>query len=384
MVEHSLRTYGAGRSILVDKDGTVIAGNKTLEAAADIGLPVRVIDTEGDELVVVRRKDLDLASGGKARELAYIDNRSSQVGLEWDIEQIASDLAEGVNFDDMFFEDELKETLGDLWLDDEPPEDPGAEIDKAEELRVKWGVESGQLWQLGEHRLICGDCTDAAVVDRVMGGERAEMVFTDPPYNALKSWDKDEAKGETRLDPSKWFENDNMEWADYIDFLENAWTQFPKPHSVYVCCDFRIYNIIVSSLFEQYYNLKHCIVWKKNVWGLGKRYRFQHEFIVYAVDEGAPFYGNREQSDVWEVDVIRNKDLHNTPKPVMLPLIAIENSSMEGGKVYDGFLGSGATLIACERLNRKCRAVEISPAYCAVAIERWHQMTGEMPEIITP
>jgi len=265
----------------------------------------------------------------------------------------------------------------------EPPEDAGAQIDKADELREKWGVETGQMWRLGEHRIICGDCTDKAVVERLLGNDEPTMTFIDPPYNALKSWKKDEAHGETRLDPSKWFANDNMEWDEYWLFIKNAFDNMAG-HSVYVCCDYRIYAGLLKVLLTTPYELKHCIVWKKNVFGLGARFRFQHEFVIYACQKDAPFYGNRAESDVWEIDAVRGTNVdHNTPKPVGIPERAIACSSKENDIIYDGFVGSGTTLIACERLSRKCRAVEISPAYCAVAIQRWVDMTGGAPELIT-
>ena len=271
--------------------------------------------------------------------------------------------------------------LEKLIIDDELEADPGPQIDKAEELREKWEVKSEQLWQLGGHLVICGDCTEETVVERLMGRSKVDMVFTDPPYNSLKSWNKDEARSETRLDPSGWFANDNMAWEDYWEFINKSF-HLLKGHSIYICCDYRIYPGITERIKLAGYKIKHCIIWKKNVWGLGKRYRFQHEFIVYATKtDDASFYGGRDQSDVWEVTNDRQVD-HNTPKPVGLPEIAIRNSSQVGQVISDFFLGSGTTLIACERLNRKCRGVEIEPKYVAVTLERWHQMTGKIPVLL--
>ena len=186
LVEASLRETGAGRSILLDKDGRIIAGNKTFEAASDIGLPVRVVETDGTELVAVKRTDLDLDDDtGTARKLAYYDNRAAQVGLDWDAEQMLADLGAGIDLSAMFKQDELDELLADLQPKTTGDTDP--QVDRAEELRQKWGTCAGQLWALGEHRLVCGDCTDAATVARVMGGERAAICFTSPPYNAGKT-----------------------------------------------------------------------------------------------------------------------------------------------------------------------------------------------------
>ena len=245
-------------------------------------------------------------------------------------------------------------------------------IPEVKESRVKLG----DVWQLGKHRLMCGDSTKESDVEKLMNGDKEDMVFTDPPYNALKSWNKKETKAETRLNPNDWFDNDNMSWEDFEEFIIKSFSNF-KGHSIYVCCDYRIYDIIKRNISQIKYNLKHCIVWKKNMWGLGKRYRFQHEFIVYATKENnSPFYGDNSQSDVWEIDVDR-KTKHKTPKPVELSVKAIKNSSVKNNIVLDLFLGSGSTLIACEKTNRICYGMELDTKYCDVIIERWEQFTGQ-------
>jgi DNA modification methylase len=259
------------------------------------------------------------------------------------------------------------------------PVDAEPQIDRAAELQEKWQTATGQLWKLGEHRLLIGDCTVRENVERLMGEERADMTFIDPPYNALKSWNKDEAHGETRLDPSKWFDNDNMEWSEYWEFMARMFENL-QGHSVYICCDFRIYDGLKPLVEAAGYKIKHCIVWKKNVWGLGKRYRFQHEFIIYACQDKAPFYGDRAQSDVWEIDIKKTTE-HNTPKPVELPQRAITNSALDGAILYDGCCGHGTTIIAAHNLNRRCFAMEISDKYAAVILERFYTATGIMPEL---
>jgi DNA modification methylase len=313
------------------------------KSMVDVRVPNRPLTEKEKQEAVVRLR----FNTGEPNPDAFLNWYEGTDLLDWGVPQKE---AESWGFE---FEDTTK--------DAEP------QIDRAAELLKKWKVKTGDLWQIGEHRLICGDCTDAAVVARVMDVP-AEMTFIDPPYNALKSWNKDEAHGETRLDPSKWFENDNMEWDEYWKFIEQLFKSL-QGHSVYVCCDYRIYAGIREKVEQAGYAIKHCIVWKKNVWGLGKRYRFQHEFIVYACKGDAPFYGGRDQSDVWELDIHKTTE-HNTPKPSELPARAIANSSADGAVVFDGCCGSGTTLVACENLHRRCRAVEISPAYVAVALER--------------
>jgi DNA modification methylase len=360
-VQDSLQKYGAARSIVIDENGQIIAGHGVVEAAALAGIErVQVVDGDGETIIAVRRTGLTKA---QKQALGVADNRGAELAT-WNPDVLA-ELAGEIDLSQFWTGDELADILGKQGND---AADPGADVDRAAELQERWGTEVGQLWAVGRHRLLVGDCTVRENVERLMGGERAQLVFTDPPYNALKSWKKDEAHGETRLDPTKWFDNDNMEWPEFEQFLTRAFAHF-EAHSIYVCCDYRIYPLVVQRIEGAGYDVKHCIVWKKNIWGLGKRYRFQHEFVVYACKGDAPFFGGRDQSDVWDIDVDRNTD-HNTPKPVALPEKAIQNSSQHGQIVFDGFCGSGTTLVACERLGRLGRGIELSPAYAAVTLER--------------
>jgi DNA modification methylase len=201
---------------------------------------------------------------------------------------------------------------------------------------------------------------------------KANMIWTDPPYNALKSWNKSTANKETRLDPSDWFLNDAMDWDKYNEFLKSIFKNFTG-HSIYVCCDFRVYPIMLKHISP--YKLKHCIVWAKNVWGLGKKYRFQHEFIIYATLKSAPFYGNRAQSDIWHIDVDRNTD-HQTPKPINLSAKAICNSTKIGDLIIDPFLGSGGAAVAAKNLDRKCIGIDLEEKNLDVTIKRIRDYTS--------
>jgi DNA modification methylase len=274
-----------------------------------------------------------------------------------------------------------------LWAD-EPPEDVEPQIDKAEELREKWGVESGQLWRLGEHRLICGDCTDKAVVDRVMGGEKADAIISDPPYNVDYS-----SRGSNTDNWGK-IENDSMPEDEFIDWLTKVGLCFDSTlkagGAVYLCHrDTDRHSLPFIELFK-YMGWKRSatLIWVKQNASMGwQDYRSQHECISYGWKEGADHYftKDRSQTTIWEINRDAQQNYkHPTQKPVELFEKAIENSTMPNGIIFDGFLGSGTTLIACERLGRKCRAVEISPAYCAVAIQRWVDVTGGTPELVEP
>ena len=348
----SLEKFGLVDPIIINADNTVVGGHQRL----------RIMRELGAEIVPVVRVNL---SKEDEKELNIRLNKNTG---EFDLDVLANN----------FEIDELKDwgfKDVELGFNIDKIVDGNIEdnhIPEVKESRVKLG----DVWQLGKHRLMCGDSTKESDVAKLMNGQKEDMVFTDPPYNALKSWNKNETKAETRLNPNDWFKNDNMSWEDFEEFIIKSFLNF-KGHSIYVCCDYRIYDIIKRNISQIKYNLKHCIVWKKNIWGLGKRYRFQHEFIVYATKENnSPFYGDNSQSDVWEIDVDR-KTKHKTPKPVELSVKAIKNSSVTNNIVLDLFLGSGSTLIACEKTNRICYGMELDTKYCDVIIERWEQFTGQ-------
>ena len=211
LVAASLEECGAGRSILADRDGVVIAGNKTLAAAKQLGLPVKIIETDGSELIVVRRSDLLLGEDEKARRLAYLDNRASELGLDWDTEQLLADLQGGVDLSGIFDKAELDELLAGLLQRDgltDPDDVPEAPEEPVSRL--------GDLWLLGAHRLLCGDSTSAECVRRLMDGERASLMATDPPYlvdydggNHPQTWGRD-GKAITSEEKTK-------HWDAYVD-----------------------------------------------------------------------------------------------------------------------------------------------------------------------
>jgi len=280
-------------------------------------------------------------------------------------------------------EERLRELLATL---EQPAgEDPGAQVDKTEELRAKWGVNVGDLWQLGEHhRLICGDCTDAAVVARVMGEEKAGLVFTDPPYATFGS------------------STGKMELGDY-NMLKPFWQRLVETihentqhgRGAFICCDWRSY----PSLFEvvgRTMKPANLIVWNHKAIKLGSQFRPSYELLLYAINQNFKRawkdkqdgwkIKDRSVSDVWE---IRQGEAspgsgreHSSQKPVALVEFAMTHCSDPGDIVTDFFSGSGTTLIACERLGRRCRACEIEPGYVAVALERWHVMTGQTPVLV--
>jgi len=258
--------------------------------------------------------------------------------------------------------------LGQQWADEQrgKQEDAGAQIDKAEELRVKWGVESGQLWQLGDHRLICGDCTDKAVVERVMGGELAGAVVTDPPYGMNLETDYSTITG------------GEGKSIKYEKLIGDDKPYDPEPlFSFFGYC-----NEIF--LFGADYYLPRIPNWDKGVWLIwDKRVEEKYDSVIGSAYEVLWSKKKRRKTILryqyvnWGARMKDGQKIHPTMKPVDLieQIILMTDDEI----VVDPYLGSGTTLIACERLGRKCRAVEISPGYCAVAIERWAQTTGGTP-----
>lgn len=273
----------------------------------------------------------------------------------------------------------LQELMADLAKDaglylDKPQVDAEPQIDRAEELRVKWGVEPGDLWQLGDHRLICGDCTDAAVVARVMGGEKAEMGFHDPPYGI--SFQSNGRTASRKFDVLDGDDEVNGEWLPMA--VENV----SDDGAMYICTRWDVYPKWIT-LIEQHMKVKNLIVWDKVDWSSGDLqgdYSPRHEFILFCTNGRHLLRGHRD-SNVWAFGAPNKQNyLHPTQKKVEVPSCAIEHSSDAGDIVADWFSGSGTTIIACEQLGRKCRAVEISPGYVAVALQRWADATGKTPE----
>ena len=175
MLAVSLKTYGAGRSILADRSGIVIAGNKTFEEARALGLGIRVVQTAGDELVVVQRTNLDLATDPAARELALADNRVGELNLEWDAALLAGLAAQGINLEGLWTPQELEQVIGHGPRDGHTDEDAVVPI-------ADTTIQLGDVFELGSHRLLCGDATDAHAVARVMMDDAAAIMITDPPY----------------------------------------------------------------------------------------------------------------------------------------------------------------------------------------------------------
>jgi DNA modification methylase len=377
MIEDSLRQYGAGRSILLDKHGAIIAGNKTAENCGAIGMEdVIVVQSDGTRLVAVQRTDLDLADP-KTRQLAIADNRAGQVSLDWDADTLKGLVDDGVDLAPFWTVDELEvlwpKKIDLLTDEDDVPPVPVEPITK-----------TGDLYTLGDHRLLCGDSTKREDVERLMGGQKADMVFTDPPYNVSVCGGDHNPQGRT-FGKGKRIQNDSMSDGEFHQFLVGAFTSMSMVikdgATVYVChADTEGINFR-TAFVESGFMLKQCLIWAKQQFVFGRAdYHWQHEPILYGWKAGVAhkFYGERNQGTIWSIDrPMRSEMEHPTQKPVALVEKAISNSSKSGDLLYEPFGGSGSTLIACEKTGRKCYMMELSPQYCDVIVTRWEQATGK-------
>ncbi len=370
-VAESIERLGAGRSILVDKHGRIIAGNKTAEAAEAAGLEdALIVPTDGKRLVVVQRTDLDLTEGGAARELAYADNRASELGLDWDLEQIAADLEAGVELTGMFDAGELAALLGgeSAAPDRERREIVGDPDALPEDVPARCAV--GELWQLGRHRLLVGDSIDHDNIARLYGDEQVDIILTDPPYCSGGFQEAGRVKGSTTACKKAKIARDNLTTEGLEALLERAIGRIPSKGCCYAFCDWRQIFTVRRVIEALGYAYRALVVWDKESAGMGGPWRHQHELVCFGSRRTEPGWGQLG-------DVLRCKrsgnEHHTTEKPVELLRMLLRNT--EGAIVADPFAGSGSSLIACEAEGRTWRGSELVPRYGDVILARWEALT---------
>ena len=373
LILKSLKKCGAGRSILIDKEGEIIAGNGVYEQAKTLNIPVKVIETDGTELIAIKRTDLATESK-KRKELALFDNSASD-GVEWDLSNLKADfdlsqLPEyGLNLEEFVIPEEEKEIV-----EDEVPEE------------VETRCKRGDVWKLGEHRLMCGDSTVITDVEQLMNGEKADLLFTDPPYGVSyekKTKEVLKSKSYTKI------QNDDLTLDQFQDFLydvfTNAFSCLKETASYYVFSCQGGDQEMMMMMRQAGIPCRHQIIWVKDapVFSMGRLdYDYKHEPILYGWVKKHEFQRKGEQDkSVWEYKRTANK-LHPTMKPVELIANALLNSTKQEENVLDLFGGSGSTLIACEQLNRKCFMMELDEHYCDVIITRWENLTGKKAELL--
>ena len=277
-----------------------------------------------------------------------------------------------------FEDDELKKLLKSLDAREKKERPENFDLDAAVKAAQSSPVaKPGDIWLLGEHRLACGDSTDREAVQRLMGGNKAAMTFTDPPYNVNYG---ETMKDKIRQNSNK-IANDNLGDA-FEPFLEKACKNILEftDGAVYICMSSSELHTLQKAFIAAGGHWSTFVIWAKNTFTMGRSdYQRQYEPILYGWREGVSHYWcrDRDQGDVWQVDKPSSNPLHPTMKPLALIERAIKNSSQSGDKVLDTFLGSGSTLIACERTGRVCYGMELEPLYVDIVRMRWETFTGE-------
>ena len=412
-IARSIREMGFISPCLIDREMNVIAGHGRIMAAREAGLEtVPCVFVEG--LTEKQRRAYILA-----------DNRLTELG-EWDMALVQQELAAlaDADFDisltgfdpDLRFDDDMGQITDDGWTE---------EPDRAEEPRSR----IGDIYQLGDHRMMCGDSTDAGMVAALMDGEQADMMVTDPPYNVGLGGDEsgsaqstDEiARKRKRQTDGAFLMNDNMGEKEFIEFMtkamQNGKNALREGGAFYVWYATRTKEQFLTGLKNAGMDVKQILIWVKGHFTLGRQdYQWQHEPCMYGWKDGAAHYflDNRKQSTVVEdltpdlahmkkaemeallreiyseetaTDVIHEakpnvSELHPTMKPLKLIARQIRNSSRQGEKVLDLFGGSGTTLIACEQMGRRCFMMEFDPHYADVIVDRWEKLTGQKAVLV--
>ena len=365
-VARSIQAYGFNNPIITDGDLNIAAGHTRLKAARKLGLT---------EVPVIRVPGL---VGSKFTGFAIADNKTAEIA-EWDRDQLNKIIAElntdvdfdltSLGFDDM----ELTSILDWNHQDDEE------KADEAPPLPSVATTRSGDLWLLGEHRLLCADATKRDNLKRLVDSQQVDCLITDPPYG-VDYHSRGRKKGD-------WgdIRNDDLNSSDMEAFLMKVFANTAEVcragATAYVCHGISAAGVRVAferAFLSAGFHLAATIIWVKQAASMGwGDYREQHEPILYGwIGKGHRKIRDRTQTTIWHID--REGDYrHPTQKPVALISRALRNSTIRGERVLDPFVGSGSTLIACEQLGRCCMAIEIEPKYCDVTVQRWEEYTGQ-------
>lgn len=364
----SIREFGFTNPILVDSADGIIAGHGRLMASKRLGLsqvPVIVLDHLTDQ---------------QRRAYILADNKLA-LNAGWDNDLLAQELqelgADGFDLDLIGFnEDELVDLLADNDNDGPPPD---GDEDAAPDVPVQPVTVLGDVWMLGKHRLMCGDSTSISAVEQLMAGQKADMVFTDPPYGVAY-------EGGHNTKKRQQIKNDALEGENLTGLFYGALSvaiTVTHDHAAFYVWYASGKSVETFAAFSDLpLKLRAIIQWYKVKSGLGafmSQYIPNCEPCIYAYKAGcAPqWFGPTDEKTVWELKKEARNDFHPTQKPVDLPERAINNSSKKGQIILDLFGGSGSTLIACEKTNRQARLMELDPKYCDVIVKRWQEFTGK-------
>ena len=351
-VAESIKQYGFVQPIVIDRDGVIVIGHCRALAAKKLGMK---------EVPCVCVDDL---TPEQVNALRLVDNKSNE--SDWDFDLLADELAE-LDLSDFDF---------DFGMEDEEEE---AEIVEDEAPEVGEDAEPiaklGDIWQLGRHRLMCGDSTSIEDVEKLMGGQLADMLLTDPPYNVSY-----EGKTKDHLT----IQNDSMDNDSFRQFLRDAFSSADavmKQGAVFYIwhADSEGYNFR-GACFDIGWKVRQCLIWNKNSMVMGRQdYQWKHEPCLYGWKEGASHLcaSDRKQTTVIDYQRPTKADIHPTMKPVGLFDYQIKNNTKGGDVVLDLFNGSGTTIMACEQNGRVARCMELDPRYVDACIKRWENFTGE-------
>ena len=364
----SIAEFGFVNPVLVGGDNIIIAGHGRVMAAKKLGLQT------------VPTIKLDHLTENQRRALVIADNKIAE-NAGWDEELLRLELQnladEDFDLDLLGFDDvELDDLLASL------DDDEAAALDKnIPEVQENPVSRSGDIWIMGEHRLLCGDSTSEADMKKLMAGELADMVFTDPPYNVnYGDTAKDKLRSKGGAKAGRKIMNDNL-GDDFEAFLTAACKNMlaHTKGALYICMSSSELDTLQSAFRNAGGKWSTFIIWAKNTFTLGRSdYQRQYEPILYGWKDGNDRYwcGARDQGDVWFYNKPQKNDLHPTMKPVDLVVRGIKNSSKTLDIVLDPFGGSGSTLIAAEHTGRQARLIELDPKYVDVIVRRWQEMTG--------
>lgn len=341
----SIREFGWTNPVLINDENSIIAGHGRLLAARQL------------KMTKVPCIKLDHLTKSQQKALVIADNQLA-LNAGWDFEMLKAEISgldtDGFDLDLLGFDSDFLKGL--LIEETEGLTDEDAVPDVPEEPETKLG----DVWVLGRHRLMCGDSTSIDAVERLMGGQKADMVFTDPPYNVAFNG---------RSGKHDVIKNDDLPQAQFEDFIAEICgvIRAIDPKVYYVWCNWNFYGVLQGHL-----PYKACIVWAKNVFGMGNGYRHQHEFCLFngKIDEVV-----KNESDLWSIKKDTNY-AHPTQKPVELSVRAFGNH-VKLLNVLDLFGGSGSTMIGAEQAGRNCFMMELDSKYCDVIKKRWEDFTGQ-------
>jgi len=367
-IKGSLRRFGQQKPIVVDSQGIVIAGNGTLTAAKDLGWThINVIQTG--------------LSGVEAVAFAIADNRTAELA-DWDDTALTQTLAAlreedpDLLKDAGFLDGEFQRLLN---FGREEIEDDSFSESDGEAI-----TEFGQIWQLGNHRVMCGDNRDPAQVKALMGTMRADLIMSDPPYGVDYKGSITKSRNEIEGDDVVGSESYEQLITDMLIAAHSVskpdrglYLWYSDTQAVAIC------NAVAASGFKRY----AWIVWVKQHFNMSlnpQHYRQKHEMLMYASSGSKMprWYGPNNECTVWEYDKPMQNKLHPTMKPVEMYARCLSNSSKIGDLVYETNLGSGTTLIAAEQLDRSCFGMELSESYCDTIINRWQELTGKKAKLV--